>query len=114
MSLITLAQAKQHLKVLHDREDQQIQELINAALDNVSGLINRRLDGTDPVPFETVENAGVLVAKLPLELKPSLRSAALLILGDLYTNRDAQVTGTIMIINQTCERMMQSYRKMVV
>lgn len=110
-NLITLAQAKQHLRVLHNRDDSQIQLFINAAVGNVATFIDRPIDGTDPIPMVGIQTAGVWAVKEPLELKPELHAAALLIFGDLYNNRDAQTTSELKL-NPTLERLMQPYRKM--
>lgn len=110
-NLISLAQAKQHLRILHNRDDGQIQLFIDAAVDNVSTFIDRPLNGTDLVPVVCDTLAGVWIVRQPLQLKPSLHAAALLICGDLYNNRDAQTT-TELKLNPTLERLMNPYRKM--
>lgn len=109
--LITLVQAKKHLRVLHTHDDDAIKSLIDAALDNVSTFIDRPIDGTDMIPVMCDTQAGVWVIRQPLQLKPSLYHAALLIIGDLYSNRDGQTTSELKL-NPTLERLMNPYRKM--
>lgn len=98
---ITLEQAKQHLRLATDTsdEDAMVEMLIKTALRAVRDYIDRPF--TDDV-CKDEEN--------PSELAPPLRYAALLILGDLYENREAQQTTTLNI-NVTCQNLMNPYRK---
>ncbi|HAV5474042.1 TPA: phage gp6-like head-tail connector protein [Acinetobacter baumannii] len=96
---ISLELAKSHLRVLHARDDSYIELLIKAALKAVNNFINRS--------FEDVqEKWGLPVGTIPEDLI----FAALLILGDMYQNRAAQ-TDAALYINNACERLMFSYRK---
>ena len=110
-NLISLEDAKRHLRVLHSHEDALIQSFIDAAVDNVGTYIDRELDGYDLIPFETELVNSVPTLMQPMKLKPSLYAAALLICGDLYNNRDAQTT-TELKLNPTLERLMNPYRRM--
>lgn len=76
MSVITLDDAKKHMRILHDHENSLIESLILVALMHVSDEIDRPLD--DPVCL------------VDGQLKPTLRLAALMIVADLYQNREAQ------------------------
>lgn len=76
MSVITLDDAKKHMSILHDHENSLIESLIPVALMHISDEIDRPLD--DPVCL--VEG----------QLKPTLRLAALMVVADLYRNREAQ------------------------
>ena len=67
MPLISLSQAKSHLRVDIAEDDALIQIYIDAAVDHISTLLN-----TPSVP-----NA------------PAVKAAALLIIADLYENREA-------------------------
>jgi hypothetical protein len=113
---IDLPTAKTHLRVINTAEDTLIGLLIDAAEDNVSMLLDRPLDGSDLTVVETTTDPITLIvtANTPLVLKPSLEAAALLILGDLYENREAQAVGTKMQLtsNPTVERLINPYRKM--
>lgn len=108
--LITLDLAKEHLRVINTDEDNLIKLFIDAALDNVSEMIDRPIDGTDPKPvvFDDADPPNVLA------LKPSLHAAALLIIGDFYENREAQSVGTKMELtpNPTVDRLIAPYRKL--
>jgi hypothetical protein len=98
---ISLAEAKQHLRLQEDsgEEDAYIEMLIKTALRGVKDYIDRPF--TDPV-CQDEDNATLLAAPL--------RYAALLILGDLYENREAQQSMTLNI-NMTCQNLMNPYRK---
>lgn len=90
--MITLQQAKLHLRVDHDEEDTAIQAMIDAAeaaaLDylNLAGFI-----GDTPAP---------------------VAAAVLLQVGDLYANRERQADRQL-YANQTYERLLNPYRVMV-
>lgn len=109
--LITLELAKQHLKVLHNREDSLIQMYLAASLKGVSDYLDRPFDGSDYIPFESTEVAGQPQANQPLVLHKPLVAATLLGLGDLYKNRDAQGEKAFNV-NPTMERLMWPYRRM--
>ena len=98
---ISLAEAKQHLRLQEDsgEEDAYIEMLIKTALRHVKDYIDRPF--TDPV-CQDEDNDTLLAAPL--------RYAALLILGDLYENREAQ-QGMTLNINMTCQNLMNPYRK---
>lgn len=105
---IPLVEAKKHLQVIHTDEDVLIGSLINAAVDHVSMWIDRPLDGTDSIPV-VLDSADPPTVT---GLKPSLYAAALLILGDLYANREANLTEVRFFVNPTLERLMWPYRRM--
>ena len=89
--MLTLAEAKLHLRVDHDDEDALIQSLIEAACDAVAHHLNKQ--PTD----------------LFFSIEPSLRAAALLLVGDLYQNREAQA-GSALHANPTYARLLAPYR----
>ena len=98
---ISLAEAKQHLRLQEDsgEEDAYIEMLIKTALRHVKDYIDRPF--TDLV-CQDEDNATLLAVPL--------RYAALLILGDLYENREAQ-QGMTLNINMACQNLMNPYRK---
>ena len=76
MTALTLAEVKLHLRVDSDAEDSLIQQYVAAAHDQVEQFLGRE------VPW------GV-TTELPEGVCPSaVRSAELLIVGDLYRNRE--------------------------
>lgn len=66
MSLISLSEAKSHLKVDNTDEDTLIQVYVDAAIGYISNFLN-----DEDYPYA-----------------PSVKAAALLIVGDLYENRE--------------------------
>ena len=90
-------EVKTHLRVLHTRDDSYIQLLTKAALESVENFIDR--------PFlDVFDEFG--------DIPASLKAAALLMVGDLYSNRSDVVVGTIVAVNPTTQRLMLPYRKM--
>lgn len=67
--IVTLERAKEHLRVTSDEEDALITLYIEAAGENIKDFLNR------PVP----------------EGSFSAQAAALLMIGDMYENREAQI-----------------------
>ena len=90
--------AKSHLRVVHTRDDTYIELLIKAALKAVLNFID----------FESWDQ---VKAKYQNNVPEDLIYGALLILGDMYTNRAAQSEANL-FINTACERLMFPYRKM--
>ena len=94
MALIPLDLAKAHLRVDHDEEDTLIQSYIEFAEDYVT----RYCDRTEPWA----------------ELPGAVQAAALLIIGDLYENREAQSAGVQMYVNRTVEKLLNTYTRLTV
>lgn len=88
---------KKQLRVLHTRDDDYIQLLTKAAFESVENFIDRPLS-------EIADSSG--------EIPSSLKAAALLMVGDMYSNRSDVVVGTIVAVNPTTQRLMLPYRKM--
>lgn len=94
-SLIDLSRAKNHLRVLHSGDDALIQLLINAAVQHVYDCLDRAAD--DP-------------ALSPEGPRAALAAAALLIVGDLYQNRESKQSNAI-ADNPTVARLLNPYRR---
>lgn len=93
---LELSEVKNHLRILHARDDSYIQLLTKAALESVENFIDR--------PFlDVFDEFG--------DIPASLKAAALLMVGDMYSNR-SDVVGTIVAVNPTTQRLMLPYRKM--
>lgn len=67
MALVTLEEAKAHLRVTHTDEDTRISAIIDAAEKHIKNFLNQ-----DQIPME-----------------PDVKQAALLYIGDFYENREA-------------------------
>ena len=89
--IITLQQAKDHLRVIDTDEDALIQSYIDAAEAHVGKYLDRPLDPWndegDPVP-------------------DNVRQAILLAIGDFYENREARFIGTIQTNNPAFEALL--------
>ena len=99
MSVVDLDRAKQHLRVDFPDEDALIEALIPAAVGHVSTLIHRSIPWKDEAGAE-------------VDVPSPVVSAILLVLGDLYVNREAQSTGKALVENQTVNRLLSPYKKM--
>lgn len=102
MADIELVTAKQHLRLDMDCTDfdDMLALKIAEALDAVIEYLDRPL--TDPRCRDKTDAT---------QLAPSLRAAALLILGDLWENGSAQQSGPL-VVNPTCQNLMNPFRKM--
>lgn len=97
MTWVTLEQSKAHLRVLHSHDDDYINQLISIAAQHV-------LDYTDRADDDPLFWSGS-------ELKAPIMAAMLLLIGDLYANREAQ-TAAELKPNPAFERLLWSYRRL--
>lgn len=88
--LLTLAEAKQHLNVDSEDQDTLVQSYVDAAVLAVLNEVDRPL--------------------VPQGAEPVFKAAALLMLGDLYANREAVIIGTIVAVNPTVGNLLRPYR----
>ena len=91
--MLTLSEVKLHCRIDHDEEDTLLSAMIDAAVASVGDYINAAepLDDTAPAP---------------------VKAAAMLLVGDLYSNREALVERPLSK-NPTCERLLNPYRVQV-
>lgn len=90
--MVTLEQAKLHLRVDADYEDASLQGMIDAATAAALDYLNlAAFDGDMPAP---------------------VHAAILLQVGDLYENRERQNTEGAYYQNRTYERLLNPYRVM--
>lgn len=104
--LIELQDIKRHLRLdpLPDSEtDPELESMLDAAVDHASQLIGR------PIPWEAAEGSASS-SEPELVFPPSVRAAILLIIGDLYENREGQVAGMTLEENPAVIRMLHFYR----
>lgn len=97
MKLITLSQAKAHVRVDHDAEDTQIEEFIEGAS---SAIINYLKSGADTflntlgLPEEIYNDASppeVIGYAVP----PEVQTATKILVAELFKNREAKQDGEI-------------------
>lgn len=89
-SLVTLVQAKAHLRMDHDEDDEQIEAMIEAA----SGAV---LNYLDDAQYNYVDTGGEILedSSGPITIPPVIQQATLLMLGDLYRNREPTASDVI-------------------
>ena len=92
MSITPLELVKAHLRVGHDDEDALIQVFIDSAEDSV----NKDCDREEP--FEAFPDA--------------VQSAVLLIVGNLYENRESMTVGQEMHVNSTIAFLLDPYKEL--
>lgn len=97
MAVLTLDEIKAHLRLDGSEEDAHLELLNSAAEDYATQYLGRSLPWLD--------DAG---AALPVP--GGVRAALLLVIGDLYENREGVVTGTIVAVNPTVERLLHFHR----
>lgn len=84
MALVDLAVAKRHLRVLHDDDDADIELYISAAENIIVEYLDRVVVATDADLPPDDETAIVVT--------PAITASILLMVGDLYENREAGKT----------------------
>lgn len=94
--IVTLQSIKDHLRVTDTAEDALITIYANAAEEWIENFIDGDIPGTE----EDSED----------EIPYSIQAALLLIVGDLYENREAQITGDTINPNQTVKNLLYPYR----
>lgn len=87
--MVTLQEAKNHLKLEIDDDDSLVQSMIDAASVHVSAYIETEIAATPPAP---------------------VRAAVLLLVADLYENRQRQQGGEQLFANRTYELLLQPYK----
>lgn len=90
--LVSLEQAKAHLRVVSNFEDADIQLKLSAAIEIAVAYLDRQVFATQ------AEMAAALAAgeagPMPMVCTDMVRAGILLILGDLYANREDVVAGS--------------------
>jgi hypothetical protein len=97
--LPTLSEVKAHLRLEESQaeEDAHLQSLVDAAADYTAQYLGRSLPWAD--------DNGDLVP-----VPASVKAAVLLIVCDLYENREAQVIGATLAVNPAVDRLLHFYR----
>jgi len=92
MPVVTLDDAKLHLRVIGDDENSLINRLVEAAQEQAQAYVNRNVYESQAA-LEAAVAAGT-AGCAPMVANASFRSAMLLIVGHLYGNREEVVVGT--------------------
>ncbi|MGQ4661341.1 head-tail connector protein [Lysobacter sp. F6437] len=101
MSLVTLAEAKKHLAVIHTSDDDLIQINIDAAESYAASYMGRRsLEGVQECPWIIAdgcacESSSESSSESEQPVPAAVKQAVLLLVGEYYENRQQGVTGTI-------------------
>lgn len=98
MAVLTLDEIKAHLRLDGNEEDAQLTLLSEAAEDYAAQYLGR-----PGIPWNDEDGVTVPVPA-------SVRAAMLLIIGDLYENREDQVVGTIVARTGTADRLLHFHR----
>jgi len=98
--VVTLDQAKQHLRVLHTREDTLIQGYIDAVSGEFEHYTERKL-----YPDQATLDADEGAPEYTAVLDPVIIAGGLLLVGYLYNNRDRDAP-----MPRAIERLWGSYR----
>lgn len=90
---------KRHLRLcLSDAEENShLEMIISAAVSHASQYIDR------PIPWPNKDGEF-------MEVPPDLQAAILLIIGDLYENREGQFVGVAVAENQTVQNLLHFHR----
>lgn len=91
--LITLVEAKAHLRITHEFDDADITLKLRAAEEIAVAFLDRAVYPSSEA-LEAAVAAGT-AGPDPIVCNFMLRAGILLILGDLFVNREDTVTGTI-------------------
>jgi Phage QLRG family, putative DNA packaging. len=86
INLLSLAEAKVHLRIYTDIHDADIELKIAHASEIIMNYYKRTT-----VPEEWVINSSPMTYDIP----PSIRAATLLVLGELFNNREASVANIL-------------------
>lgn len=95
-TIVTMEEAKAHLRVDGTDADADITLKLDAAVDAVSGRLGRS------IPWKDADG-------LDVPVPAAVKAAILLELGDLYANREGAIVGTIHTVNPTVERLLSRY-----
>jgi hypothetical protein len=93
MALVTLLQAKEHLRVDSNDEDGLIQTYLQAAEKLCVSFLNRNVYESDAAMQTAMLD--MEAGDHPMVVDDLIRSAVLLVAGHLYANREEVITGTI-------------------
>lgn len=94
-NVVTLTEAKAHLRVTDTSEDTIIQTYMEAAVEQVRNFLNQDIPGEGDSP-----------AAVPF----SIKAAALLIIGGLFENRESIILGQTVLDNPAVMNLLYPHR----
>jgi hypothetical protein len=108
MSLITLDEAKLHLRIDHNFDDADIQLKLDTAEEQAINFLERQVFLTEDALNQAVlsNTAG----DRPMLINSSFKSAVLLLLGHLYENREETSSANSSNVKYGFERLLIPYR----
>lgn len=114
MSYVSLEEAKRHLYVTHDQDDTLIQAYIDAAESYAASFMNRSsIDGPQECPWHVGPGCDDCSSE-PASSEPGVpagvKQAVMLLIGDYYNLREAQITGTILTANPAADALLHFHR----
>lgn len=90
MNVISTDDALRHLRA-EDEDRADVEQMLAAAEDSAAQFLNRRFYA-DAAALDAAVLSGSAGSK-PILINPSIRAACLLILGNLYSNREDTLVG---------------------
>ena len=127
---VSLAEAKLHVNCIHGADDSLLTGFITAARETVERQTGVALatadyewtpecDRREPLPIwpgtvtSAVDDYPVLFTTDPGPLPAPLRAAILLLVGDMYANRESGIVGVSHTDNPTYDRLIWPYRRIL-
>ncbi len=110
MPLLTLDQAREHLRAQGVPDDADLQLKVNAAELLAQEYAGRTIFGTQQAMDDAIA-AGTVWDTPPMVVNDLVRSAILLIVGHLYANREDVTTGAPVQLPTGARALIAPYRK---
>ena len=95
VNVVTLAEAKKHLRVVDDSQDDEISRKIGAAQKAIEHFLNQEIptNGDSPVTYPD-----------------DIKEACLLMVGGLFEIREDQIVGASIVSNPAAVNLLYPYR----
>lgn len=111
MSYVTLAEAKDHLAVVHSADDVLIQSYIDAAENYAASYMGREnIDGSQYAGWVGGNDNVSSSEAAPQTVPPAVVQAVKILVFEYYENRGQFVTGASLAENPTVARLLHFHR----